>query len=75
MTQITEHHREQEGERDDGVRCRIHFTVRGNTISVDERLESVRELIGPIVSRWILKGLHSVQNGRNRRSRAFLEIQ
>lgn len=73
MTQITEHHGEQKRERNDRIWCRIHFPVTGNTVGIDERLEGLGKLVGPIVSRWILESLHSIQNRWNRRPRAFLD--
>lgn len=65
VTQVAEHNSEQEWESDDRVRSWIHLAIRCDTISVDEHLESVRELVGSIVSRRILESLHPVQDRRN----------
>uniref|UniRef100_A0A1B0CGE4 Uncharacterized protein n=1 Tax=Lutzomyia longipalpis TaxID=7200 RepID=A0A1B0CGE4_LUTLO len=68
MSQITKHHGKQKGERYNGVRCWIHFSITRNTVCINECLKSICKLIRAIVRRWILKGLHSIENWRHRRS-------
>jgi len=33
----------------------IHLSVSGNTVRIDQRLETIRELVGPVVCWRILK--------------------
>lgn len=70
---VAEHDSKQEGKGDDRVRGRVHFPVRSYAVGVDQVLESVRELAGVVVSRWILAGFHPVQDGRHGTSAALLK--
>jgi hypothetical protein len=52
----------------------IHLSVSGNTVCINQRLETICELVGSVVRWRILKWLHSVQNWRYRAAAAFLHI-
>ncbi len=70
VTDIAEHDTEQEGERDTRENCWIYFFVDGNTVSVDNFLESPCEFIVPEESWWfdcvliVLSVLSSWESGQ-----------
>ena len=45
MTHISKHHSKQERERHDGEDCWVDFTISGNSISVNNLLEGVCQLV------------------------------
>lgn len=53
MTQITKHYTKQEWERHASKDCWIDFLIHGNTIGVDNFLESPCEFIRLNVSWWL----------------------
>ena len=52
----------------------IHLSVSGNTICINQRLETICELVGPVIRWRILEWLHSVQNWWHGATAAFLHI-
>ncbi len=50
----------------------IDLSVRSDAVSVHNVLETGGELVGLVVSRWSLFGLHSVQDGGNCGATPFL---
>lgn len=53
----------------------IDLSVCSNTVSIHNVLETRGELVGLVVSRWSLFGLHSVQDGGNRGTTPFLHLK
>ena len=45
MTDVAEHHGEQEGERDDCVQTRVDLLVGGDSVRIHDGLETFRELV------------------------------
>lgn len=74
VTGISEHNRKQERERNDSIGRGIHFTVGGNPISVDKRLEAFRKFVCAIIRRWIFESFHAIQYRRYRTPTAFLKM-
>ena len=60
VTDVTEHHTEQERESNNGENCGVNFLVATNTISINNLLMSPSVLVGPKVGRG---GFLGVQNG------------
>ena len=52
----------------------IDLLVRGNTICIHYGLKATSELVHLVVGRRLLRGLHAVQDGGNRRPATFLHI-
>mmetsp|Transcript_28987 Transcript_28987/g.55538 ORF Transcript_28987/g.55538 Transcript_28987/m.55538 type:complete len:389 (-) Transcript_28987:572-1738(-) len=46
VTQVSEHHREEEGEGDDGEHRRVYLAIAGNAVRVHNVLEHLRHLVG-----------------------------
>lgn len=72
MTNVTEHDSEQEWERDDSEKTRVHLLVRRDTITVHDRLEAFRELVRAVERRRRLIRAELMQDGRDVRTRLFL---
>ncbi len=51
MTYISKHDSEEEGESNHGKNCWVNFFVHWDTISINDFLENVRELISLDISR------------------------
>jgi len=62
VTSITEHDGEQERERGDGEQSWIDLAVVGHSVSVDQHLETLGELVGAVERRPCLSRLHRRQN-------------
>ncbi len=59
---IAEHDREQEGEGGDGENGRIYFTVRVDSVRVDQVLKSGRVLVCSVEGGRRVRAVHSVQD-------------
>lgn len=53
MTQISEHHSEQEGESNLSENCGIDFLVHGDTIGIDDFLEGESKVIDLDIGGWL----------------------
>lgn len=60
MPKVAKHDSEEEGERDDGEETRIDLLVSGDTVTVHDRLERLRELVRALEGRRLLGGLQLV---------------
>lgn len=72
VSNITKHHREEEGESDHGEKTRVDFLICRDTIAVHDRLEAFGELVRAVERRWCLVRPKLVQDGRNVGTRFFL---
>ena len=54
---------------------RVDLLVGGDTISINNGLESTSELIDLVVGWRLLTGLHAIQDGRNGRTTMLLHMQ
>jgi hypothetical protein len=50
MTDVTEHHGEQEGKGDNGKQAGINFLVGRDSVTVHDTLESFRKFVCPVES-------------------------
>lgn len=57
MTDITKHHSKQEGEGHNGEETRIDFTVAGNTVGINDALETFSEFVCAVICRAGLFGM------------------
>lgn len=64
MTNITEHHSEQERESDNREETGVDFLVRCNTVAVHDGLEPFGELVGAMEGWWGLACAEFVQDRR-----------
>lgn len=62
VTCVSEHDSKEEGEGDDGPGGWVDFSVVGDSVGVDDVLESLGELVQLEVRRRVLVGLHLVQD-------------
>lgn len=64
MAGVAKHNAKQEGKSNDGIKGRIDLAIRCHAVRVDQVLEALRELVGPI-ERWrILVRVDHVEEGR-----------
>lgn len=57
MANIAKHHSEKEGEGHNGEETRIDFTVAGNTVSINDTLETFSEFVCAMICRAGLFGM------------------
>jgi glucose-6-phosphate isomerase len=62
VTGITEHDSEQEGECDNREDSWVDFPVAGDTVSIDNSLETAEKFVCSVVSWWLLLSFHAVQD-------------
>lgn len=74
MSSIAKHHTEKKWKGHNGVQSWIGFTVRGNTISVDQILKTSGELVCSVERRWIFFCVNDVQKRRNRVTAQTLKV-
>lgn len=72
MPNITKHDSEKEGESDDGEETRIDFLIGGDTIGIDDALETLSELVGTMEGWGSLRCRNLLEDWRDRRSGSFL---
>jgi len=73
VTGIAEHHTEQEGKCNDGVKSRIDLAIRRYAVRVDQVLKALGELVGSVERRRILVRVDHVEKGRYRATAEALE--
>lgn len=66
VTNIAKHDRKQEWERNDSIQTRVDFLIRGNTIRIDQSLETFSKLVGPVERGRSLVGTELGEDGRDR---------
>jgi hypothetical protein len=74
MSDITKHHGEQEGERNDSKQTRVDFLIGRNTISVHNGLEALGELVGASECWWRLVRAQLMQDRHDTRTRFLLQL-
>lgn len=73
MSDVSEHDGEEEGEGDDGEESRVDLLVRGDSVRVDNGLESSRELVRAVERGRVLGAAKLVEDGGDASTRVLLE--
>jgi hypothetical protein len=73
VSDVSEHDGEEEGEGDDGEESRVDLLVRGDSVRVDNGLESSRELVRAVERGRVLGAAKLVEDGGDASTRVLLE--